>query len=56
MCFRATRPLRGVRDVITVRARSERNQALSPLSRRGLLEVYEGWTEVASAGDQEEVY
>ena len=25
-------------------------------SRRGLLEVYEGWTDAASAGDLEEVY
>ena len=30
--------------------------SLSWGSGRGLLEVYEGWTEVASAGDQEEVY
>jgi len=25
-------------------------------SRRNLLEVYEGWTDAASAGDLEEVY
>ena len=30
--------------------------SLSWGSRRGLLEVYEGWTDAASAGDLEEVY
>jgi len=29
---------------------------LSWASGRGLLEVYWGWTDAASAGDQEEVY
>ena len=30
--------------------------SLSWASGRGLLEVYWGWTDAASAGDQEEVY
>ena len=30
--------------------------SLSWASRRGLLEVYEGWTDADSAGDQEEIY
>ena len=30
--------------------------SLSWGSGRGLLEVYQGWTDAASAGDQEEVY
>ena len=29
---------------------------LKTASGRGLLEVYWGWTDAASAGDQEEVY
>ena len=33
-----------------------RKRFIRSLSGRGLLEVYWGWTDAASAGDQEEVY
>ena len=40
----------------TTRGHRDLSEALSEGSGRGLLEVYQGWTDAASAGDLEEVY
>ena len=49
-------PQQGISKRFIIRILVVDRCSLSWVSGRGLLEVYWGWTDAASAGDQEEVY